>query len=40
MAPDKAAAMAHAAWDVTTAGAEVGNRVIDLIRDGLDKAGG
>ena len=39
LAPDKAAAMAHAAWDVTTAGADVGNRVIDLIRDGLDKAG-
>jgi 3-deoxy-D-manno-octulosonic-acid transferase len=40
LAPDKAAAMAHAAWDVTTAGADAGNRVIELIRDGLDKAGG
>ncbi len=39
LAPDKAAAMAHAAWDVTTAGADAGNRVIELIRDGLDKAG-
>jgi 3-deoxy-D-manno-octulosonic-acid transferase len=40
LAPDKAAAMAHAAWDVTTAGADAGNRVIELIRDGLDKVGG
>lgn len=39
LSPDKAAAMAHAAWDVTTAGADVGNRVIDLIREHLDKAG-
>jgi 3-deoxy-D-manno-octulosonic-acid transferase len=38
LAPDKAAAMAHAAWDVTTAGAHAGNRVIELIRDGLDRA--
>jgi 3-deoxy-D-manno-octulosonic-acid transferase len=40
LSPDKSAAMAHAAWDVTTAGADVGNRVIELIRDALDKAGG
>lgn len=39
LAPDKAAAMAHAAWDVTTTGAEVSNRVIDLIRERLDRAG-
>ena len=35
-APDQAAAMAHAAWDVTTAGAEVTDRVIELILDTLD----
>jgi 3-deoxy-D-manno-octulosonic-acid transferase len=39
LSPDKAAAMAHAAWEVTTAGADVGNRVIDLIREYLDKPG-
>ena len=35
-APDQAAAMAHAAWDVTTAGAEVTDRVLELIQDTLD----
>lgn len=35
LAPDRAAAMAHAAWDVTSSGAEVTNRVMDLIRDRL-----
>ena len=35
-AADQAAAMAHAAWDVTTAGAEVTDRVIELIQDTLD----
>jgi 3-deoxy-D-manno-octulosonic-acid transferase len=35
-APDQAAAMAHAAWDVTTAGAEVTDRVMELIQDTLD----
>lgn len=35
LSPDRAAAMAHAAWDVTTAGAEVGNRAVDLIRAAL-----
>ncbi len=38
LAPDKAAKMAHAAWEVTSAGAEATNRVIELIRDNLDKA--
>ena len=33
LAPDKAAAMAHAAWDVT-------NRVVELIRDRLDRLAG
>ncbi len=36
LSPEKAAAMAHAAWDVTTSGADVGNRVIELIRQSLD----
>lgn len=40
LAPDKAAAMAHAAWDVTSSGAEVTNRVVDLIRNRLDKLAG
>jgi 3-deoxy-D-manno-octulosonic-acid transferase len=31
LAPDRAAAMAHAGWDVATKGAEVANRVTDLI---------
>lgn len=40
LAPDKAAAMAHAAWDVTSSGAGVTNRVVDLIRAHLDKLAG
>lgn len=40
LAPDKAAAMAHAAWDVTSGGAEVTNRVVDLIRSRLDRLAG
>lgn len=40
LAPDKAAAMAHAAWDVTSSGAEVTNKVIELIRSRLDKLAG
>ncbi|MDX5402827.1 MAG: 3-deoxy-D-manno-octulosonic acid transferase [Rhodobacterales bacterium] len=35
-APDQAAAMAHAAWEVTTAGAEVTDRVMELVQDTLD----
>ena len=35
-APDQAAAMAHAAWEVTTAGAEVTDAVMELIQDMLD----
>jgi len=35
--PDRAAAMAHAAWNVTTAGADVDNRVADLVRARLDR---
>lgn len=36
LAPDRAAAMAHAAWEVTTDGVEVANRLSELIRAGLD----
>lgn len=36
-APDQAAAMAHAAWEATTAGAEVTDAVTDLILDTLDR---
>lgn len=39
-APDQAAAMAHAAWEVATDGAEVTNRLIDLAQDTLDRQGG
>lgn len=38
LAPDKTAAMAHAAWEVTSAGAETSNQVMALIRDVLDRA--
>lgn len=38
LAPDKTAAMAHAAWEVTSAGAETSNQVMALIRDALDRA--
>ncbi len=37
LSPDRAAAMAHAGWDVATKGAEVANRVIDLIREALER---
>ena len=40
LAPDKAATMAHAAWDVTSSGADVTNRVVELIRNSLDKLAG
>ncbi|MGR3435937.1 MAG: 3-deoxy-D-manno-octulosonic acid transferase [Shimia sp.] len=35
LAPDRVAALAHAAWDVTTAGAEVTDRLVALIREAL-----
>ncbi|TNC49780.1 3-deoxy-D-manno-octulosonic acid transferase [Rubellimicrobium rubrum] len=35
LASDRAAAMAHAGWDVATQGADVANRVADLIREHL-----
>ncbi|MGC1496214.1 MAG: glycosyltransferase N-terminal domain-containing protein [Sulfitobacter sp.] len=36
IAPDQAAAMAHAGWDVISQGAELTDRVIDLVQDALD----
>jgi 3-deoxy-D-manno-octulosonic-acid transferase len=36
IAPDQAAAMAHAGWDVVSQGAELTDRVIDLVQDALD----
>ncbi len=35
--PDRAAAMAHAAWAICSTGAEATNRVVDLIRRHLDR---
>jgi 3-deoxy-D-manno-octulosonic-acid transferase len=37
-APDQAAAMAHAAWEVVTQGAEATDQLLDLIQDTLDLA--
>lgn len=39
LAPDKTAEMAHAAWDVTSAGAEMSNRLMGMIRDAIDRSG-
>ena len=36
LAPDKAAVMAHAAWDVTSRGADVTNQIVALIRQRLE----
>ncbi len=38
-APDQAASMAHAAWDVASQGAEVTDSVLDLVQDTLDIMG-
>jgi 3-deoxy-D-manno-octulosonic-acid transferase len=35
LAPDRVAAMAHAGWDVATRGAEVTNRITDLIHEAV-----
>jgi len=35
--PDRAAAMAHAAWDVASRGADVMDRVVDMVLDRLDR---
>lgn len=36
IAPDRSAAMAHAAWDLASQGAEVTDRIMDLVQDTLD----
>jgi 3-deoxy-D-manno-octulosonic-acid transferase len=36
IAPDQAAAMAHAGWDVISKGAAVTDKITDLIQDILD----
>lgn len=36
IAPDQAAAMAHAGWDVISQGAALMDRVVDLVQDALD----
>lgn len=36
LAPDKTAKLAHAAWDVTSGGADVTNRIVTLIRQRLE----
>jgi 3-deoxy-D-manno-octulosonic-acid transferase len=36
MNPDKAASMAHAAWEVVSQGAEVTDHALDAIFDRLD----
>jgi 3-deoxy-D-manno-octulosonic-acid transferase len=36
VAPDQAAAMAHAGWDIISEGAELTDKVIDLVQDALD----
>lgn len=36
LAPDKTAQMAHAAWDVTSRGADVTNQIVTLIRQRLE----
>jgi 3-deoxy-D-manno-octulosonic-acid transferase len=36
IAPDQAATMAHAGWDVVSSGAELTDKVIDLVQDALD----
>jgi len=38
IAPDQAAAMAHAGWDIISQGAELTDRVTELVQDALDRA--
>ena len=40
IAPDQAATMAHAGWDVISEGAALADRVIDLVQDRLDELAG
>lgn len=39
LSPDKAAAMAHAAWEVSSSGAEVTDRALELLQDYLPREG-
>ena len=39
LAPDKAAAMAHAGWEISTSGAEAADRAVELIHTALDQLG-
>ena len=38
LAPDRVALMAHAGWDIATRGAEVTNRIVDLIHAAVSRA--
>lgn len=38
IAPDQAATMAHAGWDVISQGAELTDKVVELVQDALDRA--
>ena len=38
VAPDRAAAMSLAAWEIVSEGAQVSDRIMDLIQDALDLA--
>jgi 3-deoxy-D-manno-octulosonic-acid transferase len=40
LAPDRTAAMAQAAWEITTEGVEVANLLSEMIRAALDEAAG
>ncbi|MGB7241331.1 MAG: glycosyltransferase N-terminal domain-containing protein [Sulfitobacter sp.] len=40
IAPDQAAAMAHAGWDVISQGAELTDRIVDLVQETLDQREG
>ena len=37
IAADHSAVMAHAAWDVASAGAQVTDQIVDLVQDTLDQ---
>jgi len=38
IAPDQAATMAHAGWNVISTGAELTDRIVDMVQDALDHA--
>lgn len=38
IAPDQAATMAHAGWDVSSAGADLTDRITEIVQDALDEA--